>query len=59
MQISEEQLAGAKLHPFAWLRLLDLNDHVATRENFLCCCGDFCPGGAICVVICHDARASA
>ena len=59
VQIGVEDLAVAQLHPFAGLRLLDLDDHVRLGEHLLGGPGDLGAGGAIGIVVGADAGARA
>ena len=59
MQVGVEDLPLAQLHPFARLRLLDLDDHVGLFKHIAGRCGDPGAGGDIGAVVRADARARA
>ena len=59
MQISEEQMVVAQLHPFVGLRLLDLHDHVGLREHVGRSSAILAPAGTVGVVVSADAGAGA
>jgi hypothetical protein len=59
MQVGVEDLAVAQLHPFARLRLLDLDDHVRLGEHLCGRLGDRGAGGAVGIVVGADAGAGA
>ena len=59
MQVGVEDLVVAQLHPFAGLRLLDLDDHVGAGEDVFGGLDDLRAGGAVGVVVGADAGAGA
>ena len=59
MQVGEQDLPFAQLHPFAGLRFLDLHHHIGAGEDFGGAIDHFGPGLAVGVIILVDAQPSA